>query len=505
MELLTARHIKKNFGGVQALKDGCIECNAGRIIGLLGANGSGKTTFSKILCGIYNATGGEICLRGKKVTIGSAKEARYMGIAMAHQQLSLVPDLTVSENINLGHEPGDRIGGVDKKLSKEIALNIMNEIDSGIPMETKAKNLSPSQKQLVEIGKAISQNPQVLVLDEPTASLEQGQVNHLFTILKKFISENRTIIFISHRLWEVTQICDEIVVFRNGNTVGKIDFTHEEKDDEKIIELITGETQKNLNYFHESVNLRTDLHVTQPVLDAQIKLKHKKEVEKEISLRLFPGEIVGLSGLQGQGQPELLLTLFGSRPYNGEIRINGEAQYFHHPQQAINAGIVFVPGDRQLQGLFLSHSVLLNTIYPDIAKRKKNKFVRYSEYKRRAEEMIDRLSINPKDKSLCANQLSGGNQQKVVFGKWLFDRPTIMLLDDPTKGVDIQAKSELFAILMSLASEGTTILIYSSDNEELLSICTRVLVMFEGEIVEEVSGDRLNEETLVDSAIRGKK
>lgn len=500
MFLLKAQHIKKNFGGVQALKDGCIECEEGKIIGLLGANGSGKTTFSKIICGLYSSNGGEIFLNGEKVEIHSAQEARSMGIAMAHQNLSLVPDLSVRENINLGHEPLKQSGGLDNKRSIEIANKIVEGLDPNISIHESVENLSPAQKQLVEIGKAISQNPKLLVLDEPTASLEQEQVKHLFTIMRRFISSGRSIIFISHRLWEVTQICDSLVVFRNGETVGTMDFKHEEKNVRKIVSLITGEESGDLTYFHtnqEKPKIRTESTSLAVNIRSGIKDQHK------LDFKLYAGEIVGLSGLQGQGQPELLLTLFGSKPYTGEIKINGEVVTLHHPLDAIRSGIVFIPGDRQKEGIFNNHTVFLNSIYPEVAKRKNKSFINYRKYKVTVDEIIKRLSITPADQTMLLNQLSGGNQQKVVFGKWLFENPTIMLLDDPTKGVDINAKSELFEILNNLSKQGSTIFIYSSDNEELLSICNRILVMFEEDIIEEISGDRLTEDTLIAAALRG--
>ncbi|MGI6778538.1 MAG: sugar ABC transporter ATP-binding protein [Acetivibrionales bacterium] len=495
MYLLEAKSLKKAFDGVIALNNGCLCCEEGKVVGLIGANGSGKTTFSKIISGILKPCGGEIFIRGKQVHIKSARDARKHGIVMVHQNLSLVPELTVWQNINLGYEERTSAGFLDSKKAIEKAKEAVEKISPGLSVHELVKDLTPSQKQLVEIAKAISRKPKLLILDEPTASLEHNEVERLFKIIRELKSEGISIIFISHRIWEVTKICDFAVVFRNGATVGTIDFKNDGKDEKQVVSMITGKDENS-----EGIKRPVEKRVLEEVM-LEVKGLTVKNRIKDIGLNVRKGEILGITGLQGQGQEDLLFALSGLIPSEGEIKIQGDKVALKHPADAINKGMFLVPGDRHKEGLFLQHNVFFNLIYPKLALKKKRFLLNFRSLRNECDSVIKSISINPPDREKITRYLSGGNQQKVVVGKWLMHKPKILLLSDPAKGVDIGAKRELYNTISELAQDGMGVVLYASDYEELISVCDRVLVMFEGRVVEEIPGNELCEQRLVSSSL----
>lgn len=496
MNVLETRSIKKSFGGVKALVDGTFFCDQGEIVGLLGANGSGKTTFSKVIMGLLHSDGGEILVNGEPVHFRAPMDAMRQGIVMVHQQLSLVPDLTVWENINLGHEPTAKSGFLDDQAARAKATEIINRLCPGLSLDRKVRTLLSSEQQLVEIAKALVKGGRLLILDEPTAALEATQVERLFQILMELKSQGKTMIFISHRLGEVMEICDYVVVFRNGANVGTVHFSRDGRDEERIVTLITGkeETGKQNG---SSERVRSE-EMSLEVQDGSAGLL------RGINLAVHRGEIVGIGGLQGQGQEELLLLLSGMvHLEKGEIRVNGAPVRFKHPSDSIRQGMVLVPGDRQREGLFLNHSVFMNMIYARFG-LKGDWLIPFKKYRSEVRRVIGSLSIKTDGIETELQNLSGGNQQKVVVGKWLPLNPKVLLLSDPAKGVDVQAKKELYELVGTLASKGTAVVLYASDNEELVTHCDRVLVLFEGQIVEELSGANLTEENLVTASLRAK-
>lgn len=496
MVLLEAKSLKKTYDGVVALSDGCLCCEEGKVVGLLGANGSGKSTFSKIISGIVKPCSGELILQGKKVSIRSAQDAKRHGIVMVHQNLSLLPELTVWENINLGHEKRGPWGFLDNREAVETAKKTIQRISPETSVYEKVKNLRPSQKQLVEIAKALSQSPRLLILDEPTASLEQTQVERLFGIIEELKRDKVSIIFISHRLWEVTRICDFIVVFRNGETVGTMDFGVQGRDERQIVGMITGKDTGDCFYTARRRNVMEDAGI-------EIDNFSVKGKVNSVSFTVKKGEIVGLTGLQGQGQEELLLALAGLLPSEGTVKIDGERILLKHPRNAIRKGMVLVPGDRHKEGLFLQHSVFTNLVYPRFSLKRHDKLLRFKKLTQDCDNIIRTVSITPPDRQKPTRFLSGGNQQKVVVGKWLSHHPKVLLLSDPAKGVDIEAKRELYNIIAGLAeNSGASVILYASDNEELMSVCDRIEVMFEGRIVEEIGFEEFSEERLVASSLR---
>ena len=502
MKILEANHIKKTFDGVTALTDANFSLQKGEICGLVGANGSGKTTFARIISGLLIPDGGELLLYNSPVNLKSHLKAEEYNLAMVHQNLSLVPEMTIWENITLGREETGKFGFLDKNNTIEKAEQALEPLGVHLSIYEKVVNLAPDEKQLVEIAKALIKKANLLILDEPTASLGFRQVNHVFSTIKALKEQGLSIIFISHRIWEITKICDRLVVFRNGETVGEIDFEKQERDERLIIPLITGKSD-TLEY-----NTRK-AEKAQPVSelkDADYALEVTKlslhHTLHDISVKVKKGEILGVGGLHGQGQEELLLILVGFlRKSSGTIVIHGKSIDIKHTRHAIREGMVLVPGDRQKEGLFLHHTIFANLAYPKISMHKGKFFLPLEKLKKEADESIDTIALVPPDRNMIVSHLSGGNQQKVIVGKWLSLSPKVLLLNDPTKGVDVGTRSNLYTIISELTAQGTSVILYASDNEELIAHCDRILIMFEGRIVDEIQKDDISEERIIASSL----
>ncbi len=347
----------------------------------------------------------------------------------------------------------------------------------------------------MEISKAFYKKPEILILDEPTAALEQEEVRKLFEVLKR-LKKDMAMIFISHRMWEVFQICDSITVFRNGVSVGDVDFEEEGKDELKIVSLITGESAG----CEEREIMPADQRIKDEVLN--IRNLTVRGVLKDINLSVRKGEIVGISGLQGQGQEELLLALSGYLSSSYEcFSISGMPLHIRHPKQAIAQGIVLVPGDRNEEGLFTQHDIMSNIVFPQFSGREHRGLLNKRKIREDAVSVMKKLSVAARDEKQKVSELSGGNQQKVVVGKWLSLKPSVLLLSDPAKGVDVHAKEELYNVVRELAEEGTSVILFASDNTELISLCDRICVMFEGCIVQDLENDCLTDEILVSHAL----
>ncbi len=497
--VLEAKGVRKYFGGVVALSDGNLRCCQGRITGLLGANGSGKSTMSKIIAGVYRPDGGEIWYKGRQVHYRNPKEARKDGIALVFQNLSLVPDLTVWQNVVLGMEKSRGIF-LDDREAKEISRRILKRLLPGLDVSRKVYELSPGEKQIVEIAKAIAENPKLLILDEPTAALEQAQVRNLFAYMRELAQSGVAIVFTSHRLWEVMEICDDVTIFRNGATVAYIDFAREAKDPEKIVNYITGEAKENLP--REKERLRERLS-SETLLRVRIQSR-TKSLQDGLSFELGRGEILGIGGLAGQGQSELLYALAGSHPkIRCEVEMSGRKILVRCPQDAIQNGILLVPGDRQQEGLFLEHSVYSNMIFPKLGLPRHPTLIPERKYREECMDVVQLLSIKLPGLDAPVNTLSGGNQQKVVVGKWLSFNVQVFLLADPAKGVDIGAKRDLYEYIKRLAREqGIGVLLYASDHEELAHYADRVIIMYEGRIVATLLGEDITEEAITAASVR---
>ena len=495
MTVLEAREIEKHFGGVVALDRANLTCRQGRITGLLGANGSGKSTMSKIITGVYSADAGEIRYHGKPVRYRSPSEAKRDGIAMVFQNLSLVADLTVWQNIVLGAEQARGLF-LDNKAAIARSREIAEQLLPGLDVRRMVHELNPGEMQIVEIAKAIAEDPRLLILDEPTAALEQAQVKSLFDTMRRLVKKGVAIVFTSHRLWEVMEICDEAVIFRNGRNVADLDFQKEVKDPEKIVSYITGEAGKAKT---ERIRRRENREIVLWISN----LNYGSRI-RNVSFQLKRGEILGIGGLAGQGQHELMLALAGNYSgVSGDIELNGKKIKLNRPANAIRNSILLVPGDRQLEGLFLGHSVFTNLIFPKLGLKAQPLFTPETRYRRESEKIVDDLSIVTPNLDMPVNALSGGNQQKVVVGKWLTFATNVLLLADPAKGVDVGAKRDLYDYITAQVAENKmSVVLYASDNEELIGYCDRLLIMYEGQIVATLAGEEINDDAIVATSMR---
>ena len=495
MKVLEASGIRKCFGGVVALANGNISCQAGRITGLLGANGSGKSTLSKIIAGVYRADAGEIRFLDRLVQFRNPNEARRNGIAMVFQNLSLVPDLRVWQNIVLGAEAG-RGPFLDDRQARRVSQEIVDQLLPGLDIQRLACELNPGEMQIVEIAKAISANPKLLILDEPTAALEKAEVKSLFRCMRMLAERGVAINFTSHRLWEVLEICDEVTIFRNGENVGNIDFAVDGRDPEKIVSYITGVSQK-----------APVARVSRPPSD-EVALKVEdlcyRDALKNVSFELRKGEILGIGGLAGQGQHELLLALAGCYPgVDCLAEADGKRVRLTRPANAIRNSILLVPGDRELEGLFMKHSVFNNMIFPKLGLAHQPFFTPRRKYRAECEAAIKLLSIKAHSLDMPVRALSGGNQQKIVVGRWLSFDAKVLLLADPAKGVDVGAKRDLYRYIADQVREKrVSVILYASDIEELVECCDRILVMYEGQVIATLEGADLNEETIISTSMK---
>ncbi|MGD9138118.1 MAG: sugar ABC transporter ATP-binding protein [Desulfobacterales bacterium] len=499
MNTFEAQGFKKSFGAVTALKNANFSFEGPKICGLVGANGSGKTTFARLCSGLIKKDEGNLVIDGQQADINSPKDAKKFGIVLAHQNLSLIPDLTVWENISLGNEKKSWKAFLDNKEAKDRAHEMLESLIPGeIAIDAKTAVLSPAQKQMVEVAKALSQKPKMLILDEPTAALEYYHVEQLFEKVMELKENKVSVIFISHRLWEITRICDMVIAFRNGETVGTVDFESEERSEKLIIPLVAGDEGCAIDFEKKKVR---DLSDTETAI--HLKDIYYRDVLKNVSMSVKRGEVLGIGGLHGQGQEELIMLMAGDlSPSRGKIMLGKRSVKAKHPRDTIRNGTYLVPGDRLEEGLLTKHDIFANVIFPRFCLKKDGLVLNFKKLIGITHNIIQKTEIAPPDPKMIVNNLSGGNQQKVVFGRWLQFLPKVLLLNDPAKGIDIQAKDTLYKLVHELADQGTAVVLYASSNEELICNCDRVLIMFEGEIAEEISHDDLSDENLVRSSLR---
>jgi ribose transport system ATP-binding protein len=495
--IIEAKNVRKLFGGVVALDGADFLCPGGEIVGLLGENGSGKTTLSRIITANYPATSGEIYYKGEKVRFSSPKEAENAGISMVYQNFSLVPDLTVWENLFLGNEPLGSLRMLNNKKIKELADHFLDKLCPWLDKNQEVRKLLASEQQLVEITKSLTREPEFLILDEPTSALEREEVETLFRLMQELKQTGISMVFISHRLHEVEDICDYVVVLRNGKTAGTVDLAEKTNVDyDEIVRLITGKKMVEAN-----VRLAPDREMGSVLLKAETVSDGGKV--KDVSLEIREGEIVGLAGLQGQGQEELMLTLAG---YNGikkgRLMLRGKPIHPKHPSTSISVGMPLVPGNRQTQGLFMGLSVMHNTTFPKNMLKGQPWYHRRQRLAEVSSKLVKDLSLKTDSLSNPVSALSGGNAQKVVVAKWLPIDPKLLLLSDPARGIDVQSKSDLYKLMGDIAKGGTSIFLYASDLNELLHICDRILIMYEGRIIDELENTELDEETLMSKCIQ---
>jgi len=494
--LLHMRGISKRYGGVSALERADLAVSAGSIHAILGENGAGKSTLIKVMAGVVAPDEGEIVLDGRAVRFASPAAANEAGIVCIFQELSLIPELSVADNIVIS-DPPRRFGLIDRAAQRRIAEEALARAGAGdIHPRALVKDLPLSRRQMVEIAKALARKPRILILDEATSALTAGDVAKVFAVLKRLRAEGLALLYISHRMNEIAELADECTVFRNGRNVAT--FKADARTDDEVIEMMIG---------------REYSHVFPPRAERKIEDKRPAlEVRNlswtdrlhDISLALRPGEVVGLGGLDGQGQRELLLALFGVlRGLSGEILVDGEPVSIASPAAARSdrIGMALIPEDRKTEGLMLPMTVRENLSFAALDRVTKAGIVDRAAEQRLIDGMVELLAIKTAGLDIPVGALSGGNQQKVVIAKWLMRQPRIILLNDPTRGIDVGTKQEIYQLLRRLAAAGAAILFYSTDYDELIGCCDRVLVLYDGHVSRELIGDEITEHALIASAL----
>ncbi|OIP87954.1 MAG: D-xylose ABC transporter ATP-binding protein [Rhodobacterales bacterium CG2_30_65_12] len=486
--------ISKTFPGVKALDQVDLRLTLGEVHVLAGENGAGKSTLMKILTGVYRADpGGKMWVDGRETTIHDPVHARALGISIIYQELAVVDNLTVAENIFLAREPKTAIGLLDRRKMNAAAQKVLDELEMNIRPTAQVGRLSIGQKQMVEIARAISYQSRLIIMDEPTASLSHHEANTLIRIVKRLAAQNIGIVYISHRLDEIFEIADRVTVLRDGVTVDSAPIA--EMSRERLVRKMVDRDLDQLFGTHLS-------HGTDEVLLAARGLTLKKHRAqgapvRDVSFDLRKGEILGFFGLVGSGRTEVMEMIFGARGYEGQITIEGRPAQIHSPSAAIAHGIGFVTEDRQGQGLVLGMSVRENFSLTHLADYCRLDWVNRTRESAACKEFIRVLGIKTPSPEQKIQNLSGGNQQKVVIAKWVARRPRILIVDEPTRGIDIGAKAEVHTLLNKLAAEGMSIIVVSSDLPEILAISDRIVVLKDGRLSGVLARDEANEQTVM--------
>ena len=496
MPLFVMQGVSKRYGGVRALQDAQLAIEAGRIHAVLGENGAGKSTLIKIMAGVVAPDEGRMLLDGQPVAFTSPAAANDAGIACIFQELSLIPDLSVADNIAISNPPR-RFGLIDRRAQRRMAEEALSRAgaDNIHPLAL-VKDLPLSRRQMVEIAKALARKPRILILDEATSALTAADVTKVYGVLKRLRAEGLALVYISHRMHEITELADECTVFCNGRSVAS--FAAGTKTDNEIVELMIGR-EYNAAFPPRTARTASD---AAPLLE----VRHLGWTDRltNISLRLSAGEVIGLGGLDGQGQRELLLALFGVLlGTTGEVLIDGRPVAITGPHVAKGReiGMALIPEDRKTEGLMLPMSVRDNLSFAALDTLSGWGVIDKAAERDAVARIVRLLGVRTDGTDLPAGSLSGGNQQKLVIGKWLMMAPRILLLNDPTRGIDVGTKQEMYQLLRQLADAGAAILFYSTDYDELVGCCDRVLVMYDGAIRRELIGAEITERALVSSAL----
>jgi len=489
--LIQARGISKQFAAVEVLSDVDLDLHAGEIHALLGENGAGKSTFAKIIAGVHQPTRGSLSLDGKPVQISSPIVAQNLGIALIHQEPVSFPDLSVAENIVMGRQGGGLLARVPWSSIMNDARRYMDMLQVSIDVTVPMRGLSIASQQMVEIARALASNSRLIIMDEPTAPLTPREVDTLFNIARRLRDEGRTIVFISHRLEEVRSLCDRFTIFRDGTHIKT--GTINDVSDEEIIRLMIGRTLKKYMRKHEATIGDNALEVSGLTLPGAF---------TDVSFTLRKGEIIGLGGLVGAGRTDVARAIFGVTPATtGSISIAGRKVSIKQPTDAIELGLAFVPEDRAVDGIFSTLSIEHN-LSAAIPKRiAPGGIIRRGLERSLSNQSVSDLSIKLASLNQPIVELSGGNQQKVILARWLLTEPDILILDEPTRGIDIGVKAEFYDMIGDLAEAGRAILLISSELPELLSLCDRVLVMSEGRLTADIAGKDASQENIMQAAV----
>jgi ribose transport system ATP-binding protein/rhamnose transport system ATP-binding protein len=487
---LSVESISKAFPGVKALDDVSFSVLAGEIHALVGENGAGKSTLMHIVAGVYTSDAGRMLLDGAPYAPSDEKAAQRLGVAMVFQEGSLFPPLSIAENIFAGRQPGNRFGMVNRAEMATKTRALLDQLEVSLSPSTLVAELSPGQRQLVEIAKALSQSVRLLILDEPTSSLTLGEARHLFRVVRGLAAQGVAIIYVSHRLGEIFEIADRVTVLRDGRVTGTRNIRETTPD-----ELIHLEVGRALSFTPDLTRAAADAPIVLEVRDLSA------PPVKQASITVRSGEIVCLAGLVGAGRTELVEAIFGSRERTGgAMRVNGQPFAPQHPLDAMRAGVGMVPEDRRQAGLFLEMAIHANIAAANLNALSSGGLMNEGALRKLARDSIERLRIATPDAERQVIYLSGGNQQKVLLGRWLARQPRLLIVDEPTRGVDVGAKADVYAILRDLAKQGVALLVVSSDLPEVLALAHRIVVMAEGVTVGELDPREADEVTILQLA-----
>lgn len=485
--ILRLEGISKSFPGVKALEDVHFDLQPGEVHALLGENGAGKSTLIKIVSGVYRPDSGTIRVADKEVIFNNPRESQQRGIATIYQELSLYPELTVAENIFIGHAPRNRFRMIDWGAMEHRSREILASLEiHDLDVTRKIGGLTVGNRQRVEIAKALSQDAKILIMDEPTASLSEADVQRLFEIVGLLRERGVGIIYISHRMEEVFKLADRVTVLRDGHYVD----TRKVADvtEPQLIQMMVGRTIDQLFP-------KLPAEIGEPILE--VRHLHRAPMTRDVSFTLRRGEIVGMAGLVGSGRSEVAQVIFGITPAeSGEILIDGQPVKARHPEDSMRLGVAYVPEDRGTQGLIRPMPIRENVSLASLRMLSRASFIDFGRERRLAVEMVNKLGIRAYSIDQIVNKLSGGNQQKVVISKWLSREPRILIVDEPTRGIDVGAKAEIHRLISELAQRGLAILMISSELPEILGMSDRILVMREGRIVAEFSREEATQEVI---------
>ena len=499
-KLLDMKNISKTFGNVQALKGVSLDLYAGEVLALMGENGAGKSTLMNILSGSLQPTEGEIYLNGEKVVVPDPITAKKLGIAKIHQELQIVPELSVAENIFLGRWKTSAGPAVDFKAMKDEAKVYLDMLDVHVDPSKKLKDLRIGEQQLVEIAKAISLNSKIIVMDEPTSAISEKEAEKLFTIIRRLRGEGKGIIYITHRMEEIFKIADRLTVMRDGQYIGTVKAAETSKDE--IIRMMVGRDMSE--QYPKDPTEKGEVALEVKNLTYTPPMGSFRRSLKNISLKVRHGEVLGIAGLAGAGRSEFFECLAGVHhgDTRGEIIIEGRPVTIKTPADAIRAGISFATEDRKGSGLVLQRSIGENMSLPLLKKFSSMFFMKHQEEKKVWQEQMEALRVKAPGSKTLASSLSGGNQQKVVLARWLMTHPKILLLDEPTRGIDVGAKAEIYQLINNLAKQGMAIIVVSSELPEVIGISDRIVTFCEGELTGEFMQEDATQEKLLQSATR---
>ncbi|MEN8435152.1 sugar ABC transporter ATP-binding protein [Clostridium septicum] len=491
--MLKMVNVSKSFPGVKALDNVNVTAFGGEVTALMGENGAGKSTLMKILSGVYQKDQGQVFVEGKEVKIKGIKDAERHGITIIHQELSVIPNLTIAENIFLGNEKYNRFTGkINKSLLIERSKMFLEQIGCNLDPNMLVEDINVGERQMIEIAKALTKNAKIIIMDEPTTALTDVETKKLFEVIDNLKKKGIAIIYISHRMEEIFTICDRVEVLRDGKYAGEAKIV--DIDNDKLIAMMVGRKIED-QFPYRKIKLGSTI--------LRVNDLNYKDIVKNASLEVKAGEILGVAGLMGSGRTELVKTIFGEyRKTSGEIFLEGNKVNIKCSKDAIENGICYLSEDRKKEGCILGMSVADNMTLCNLRKyERKNKSINRKEEQRDVEEYIKKINIKTPNSEQLIKNLSGGNQQKVILAKWLLLSPKVLIIDEPTRGIDVGAKKEIYELLNELKSMGKAIIMISSDLPEVLGISDRIMVMSEGKISGEISREEATQEKIMKLAV----